>query len=780
MATDRNTPCTVDHREERLERLKTRMLQGPCTPTGWRLLGFCQAAQAHMHSPLVQRRAAGLAATIELFPAIIHDDELIVGTHHFGEEPGIDGAIDFPDMHPHFFCCHGDALAETLAKTSLSDEHRELILSLRGRNELFVTTNHAPDRPEEVGLAEEAGCVFGWGRSLNHSVRDFARVLRVGFAAILAQIEERLATLRMEDPEDLQRMIFLRAAKTVAEGCCRMGSKYAEAARRMAEQTTCPERKRELLDIAAVCDRVPAGPARTLREAIQALWFAHIITCAEDHINANSIGRIDQILWPYYEAELQAGTLDEPGALELLKHLWLKMWRGYDVQQMQIGGQDATGNDATNPISYLALRATREIGLVRCLSVRVHRGTPRAFLESSVDLVSRGGGQPFFFNDDAIIPALLDKGIPLEHARDYAIIGCVEVTIPGRACPHAVSHNTNLAKCLELALHNGVDPLSGRQVGPATGDARGFTCIDDLWEAYKAQAEHVCRVGAFISNAGQLDQMESWPQTYRSILTDDCIGRGRDINAGGALYNYHSVSGIGIPNVADSLWAVEKLVFGGELSMGQLLDALDADFECQEPLRLMLLNRAEKYGNDCAEVDLWAARVAEHFCDTLGSLRTFFGGTFHAHLFSFLWNVNPSGMKTGALPDGRRAHEPLAYSLSATAGRDRKGITAYFNSLSRIPHHKAAGSSSAIIELAPSFFAGEGRAKFIEVLQTAIQSGVGQMQFNVVSAERLKKAQEDPEHFGNVIVRVSGFSQEFKLVDRPLQDHIIQRTKHEE
>lgn len=767
--------------QERLKRLRARVLEGPRTPTGWRLLGFCQAALEHTGASLMQRRAAGLARTLELFPACIHDDELIVGTHHFGEEPGIDGCIDFPDLHPHLFCCATGQLERELAKTALSAEHKELILGLRGRKDLFTAPGHSPTRPREVRVAEEAVCLFGWGLSVNHSVRDYAKVLRVGFEGIEREIADQLAGLRLEDPEALPRMTFLHAARCVAQACAGLGRKYARKARELARDSgTAPARVRELDDIATVCDQVPARPARTLREAIQSLWFAHIITCAEDHINANSIGRIDQILWPYYEADLRDGRLDEAGALELLKHLWLKLWRDYDVQQMQIGGLTPAGEDATNPLSYLALQATQELGLVRCLSVRVHTRTPRRLLDRAVDLVSQGGGVPFFFNDEAIVPALVDKGIPLEDARNYAIIGCVEVTIPGKTSPHAVSHNTNLAKCLELALHDGFDPRTGQQVGPHTGDPAEFGGIEELWNAYRLQTEHVCRVGAFLSNCGQLDQMHNWPKVYESIITDDCIVRGRDLNAGGAVHNYHSVSAIGVPNVADSLWAVEKLVFGEKLlTMQELLRALDTNFEGCEDLRQMLLNRAEKYGNDFPPVDCWAARVAEHFCDYMGSLRTWFGGSFHVHLFSFLWNVNPCGDTTGALPDGRRAGEPLAYSLSAAAGRDRKGVTAFFNSLARIPHHKAAGSSSAIIELAPSFFRGEGREKFVEVLQTAIASGVGQMQFNVVSAERLRKAQEDPEHFGNIIVRVSGFSQEFRLVNKPLQDHIIERTKHE-
>jgi formate C-acetyltransferase len=763
----------------RIERLKSRVVEGPRTPTGWRLLAFCRAGLDHAGAPLMQRRAAGLTRTVELFPATIHDDELIVGEHHFGEEPGVNGAIDFPDMHPHFLTSHFGELETELAKTALSAEDRALILSLHGRAELFVTTNHAPEKPAEVLAAEQAGVLFGWGLSLNHSVRDFAKVLRVGFEGIEAEIDEQLAGVRIEEPQDLSRLTFLRAAKTVVEGCARIGRKYAAEARRLAGEADCTVRRQELLEIAEVCEQVPARSARTLCEAIQSLWFAHILTCAEDHINANSIGRIDQLLGPYYEADVTEGRLDEAGALELLKHLWLKLWRAYDVQQMQIGGLTPSGEDATDLISYLALQATEDLGLVRCLAVRLHRRTPRALLERAVDLVSRGGGVPFFFNDEAIVPALVDKGIPLEDARNYAIIGCVEVTIPGRTSPHAVSHQTNLAKCLELALNEGRDPLTGIQAGPQTGSALELACIDDLWEAYTTQVEHAAKVGAFVSNSGQLHQMEAWPLVYCSILTDDCIARGRDMNAGGAVYNYHSVSAIGIPNVADSIHAIQKLVFHEkQVSMQALLEALAANFEGAEPIRKMLLNRAEKYGNDCPEVDGWAARVAEHFCDTMGSLRTWFGGTFHVHLFSFLWNVEPCGAKTGALPDGRRAHEPLAYSVSAAAGRDREGLTAFLNSLARIPHHKAAGSSSAIVELSPSFFRGKGRQNLIGAIETAVAAGVGQLQFNVVSAERLLKAQEDPERYGNIIVRVSGFSQEFRLVAKPLQDHIIERTKH--
>ena len=765
----------------RVERLKKRALEGPCTPIGRRCLAFCEAALAHEHEPLIVRRAHGLARTLETFPTIIHDDELIVGTHLFGEQAGREAGFDFPEMHLHFWCCQYEKLEAGLAETDLTDEQKQTILSLRGQwHRLLGTTRHAPAAPPEVTRAVEAGMVFGWGHCINHSVRDFPKVLNVGFGAIARDVDERLAECRMERPDDLERLNFLRAASAIAHAAAGIGKRYASHARKLATQCDCPERRAELEDTAQVCDRVPARPARTLEEAIQALWFAHAITCAEDNINANSIGRLDQMLWPFYERDLAEGRLDEDGALELLELLWLKLYRDYDVQQAVIGGQTRSGEDATDPLTYLCLEATERLGLVRCMSVRVHRRTPGKLVDRALDLVQQGGGVPFFFNDEAIIPALLDKGIDLEDARDYAIIGCVEVTIPGKTNPHAVSHNTNLAKCLELALFDGRDSRTEEQVGPRTGDPREFRSADDLWRAYAAQAEHVSRCGVFLSNAGDYDQEHTFPVIYHSILTDDCIARGRDITAGGAVYHYHSCSAIGIPNVADSLYAIEELVFErGELSMTELLDALASNFEGQETLRQKLLNAVGKYGNDCDEADRWAARVSEHYCRLMAGHRTRFGGSFHCHLFSFLWNVSPCGNATGALPDGRRAGEPLAYSLSASAGRDRRGLTAFMNSLAKIPHNLAAGSTSAIIEISPSLFRGEGRGKVRSAIQSAIERGVGQMQFNVVTAERLRLAQQDPEKHGNVVVRVSGFSQRFCLVDKPLQDHIIERTKHE-
>jgi len=767
--------------EGRIDALKRIALGGPDTPIGFRCWAHCQAGLAFAGEPLLIRRAHALALTLETFPVLIGDLDVLAGTHMFGERAGVDSWFDFVEFAPHYFNPPGDALRAGLEHTDLSPERKETILSCIGRqHELLLGPRAVPTAPEEVRAATKAQVLFGGGYCVNHSVRDYGLAARKGFRALAEEADAELAACRIEDPEDIQRIVFYRGASAVAHAAAGLGRRYAKAARAEAASCTDPGRRTELEQMADACDRVPAEPARTLFEAVQAVWFAHAITCCEDHINANSIGRLDQILQPYYEADVAAGRIDREGAIELIELLWLKLYRDYDVQQVVLSGQRPDGSDATNDMTYICLEATRRLGIVRCLSVRLHKHSPRRLVEEATDLLSQGGGIPFFFNDDAIIPALCDKGIPIEDARDYAVIGCVEITIPGKANPHAVSHNTNLAKCFELAIHDGVDPASGEQVGPRTGDLESFGSMREVFEAYKRQVEHFTRVGAFLSNAGEQEQEHTFPLPYESLLTADCIARGKDITAGGALYYYHSCAAIGIPNVADSLAALDRLVFrSSSVSARELRRALAADFEGYEPMRQMLLHSAPKYGNDQEEVDALAAEVSEHFCATLASHRARFGGGFHAHLFSFLWHVDPFGRATGALPDGRKAGQPLAYSLSPTQGRDEQGVTAVLNSLAAIPHHMAAASSSAIIELAPSFFTGEGRSRFVDLLQSAIARGIGQLQFNVVTAERLKLAQEDPENYGNIVVRVSGFSQRFASISRELQDHIIARVKHE-
>ena len=618
---------------------------------------------------------------------------------------------------------------------------------------------------------------FGWIE--NHSIRDYAKVLRMGFQGIRQEIEQTMNCSDRTHPDFPHAENFWMAALDICDEGVLLGQRYAEEAQRLAAQTESPEEKTRLEQIAKSCARVPAQGARTFAEAVQSLWLSHILTCGEDGINANSIGRLDQILYPYYEADLGAGRITRADAVELMEELACRMYLEYDVQAITLGGVNRDGDDAVNDLSYVILEATRNVGFVRDLSIRLHSRSPRAFVQLASEMIARGGGIPFIFNDECAIPALVGRGIALKDARGYAPIGCVELTIPGRANPHAVSGWFNSTKCLELAISNGVDPTSGETVGPQTGRFEEFRTFEDLYNAYERQVETFVRNMVYHCNRGELAQRDGGPLPCWSTLTDECIRRGRDITDGGPVYNYHSICFLGTANTADSLMALKRFCFDEpRVPRAELLKALRHNFHGYEKLRQMLLKGAPKYGNDHPEVDSLARRICEHFIALMDTMHSPLGGRYFVHLFSFLCNID-FGKTVGATPDGRLAGEPPAYSVSANQGRDVRGVTAMLNSLARLPHNQAAGSSAAIIEVDPVLVEGEAGVHILtRLIETAMQMGIGQLQWNVTTVERLRLAQRDPEKYGNIAVRVAGFSQMFKLINPELQEHIIARTKH--
>ena len=730
---------------------------------------YLEGWMSEPNESLPMRNAAGLCSVIENMPLLLFHGEIIVGEN--GDHQ-CDGMINFSIPDP-------AAWSSAVAASRLTDEQKSRMMDWLARDP-FAYQRLAPvaPRPPELKLAEEHGVVAVWGTDLNHSIRAYEKVLRLGFAGVRSEVESALSALSPADSDAGRRRANLLAFKRVCESAVGLGIRHGAMARELAESCADSDQKREWETIAEICERVPAQPARTFREAVQSLWFAHILTVWEDGINANGIGRIDQFLWPYLERDLADGTITRDGAAEILAALWIKLYRPYDVQQMMIGGQHADTRDATNPLSYLVLDVTEALGLIRCLSARLHRASPPEFVSRCVDIVAKGGGIPFFFNDEALVPALVSRGVPVEDARGYAAIGCIEITIPGKANPHAVSHWINLAKCLELAINDGRDLLDGVQVGPKTGTLAEFASIDDVLAAYTKQLEYFAEWAVYGSNATEIAHRSQYRLPYLSLLTDDCVSRGMDIIEGGALYNYHSSAAMGIPNVADSLAALQSAVFTDKtVSPADMLQALRSNFEGSEDLRLFLKNRLPKYGNDEPLPDGFASELARQYCDLLAGYSTPSGGTFFCHLFTFILMLG-HGKLTGASPEGRLAGDPLAYSVSPAQGRDREGITAALSSLSKIPHHLAAASSSAILEVDPSLLEGTGREAFVALIITAIDQGVGQLQFNVVNADTLRAAQDDPDRYANLCVRVSGFSQQFCLLDREMQDHIIARTKH--
>ncbi len=620
---------------------------------------------------------------------------------------------------------------------------------------------------------------IGGGWVENHSIRDFEKVIRVGFNALRREIETASANADTDAPGYAHQRSFWNAAISICDAGVWLGKRYADEASRLAAHASGLVDKQRYEHIAEACSRVPAEGARTLSEATQSLLLLHILTCGEDAINANSIGRLDQMLYPYYAADLEAGKIDRDGALAIMEELACKLYLEYDVQHITLGGVDANGDSAVNDLSHIILEATRNVGFIRCVSVRLSKDSPPDFVEHCCELMARGGGIPFMFNDDCFVPALVERGIALQDARNYAPIGCIELTVPGRTNPHAASGWFNSLKCLELALFDGCDPRTGRQMGPHTGSIEMFDSFEAFFEAYATQVETFAQRMVHCCNSGDRAQQQGGPLPCWSVMTDDCIARGRDITDGGAVYNYHSVCFMGTANTADALMATRKLIFEDKrVAPAELLEALRADFDGCEPLRQMILNEVPKYGNDIAEVDELARRVADQFIDVMDRMRAPHDGRYFVHLFSFMMNVS-FGRDVGATPDGRHAEEPLAYSLSPHQGRDVEGATAVLNSLAKLPHHRAAGATAAILDLNPDVLKGEeGVARLTQLTQAAVAMGVGQLQWNVTTVERLIQAQENPERYGNIAVRVAGYSQMFKLVPKDLQDHIIARTKH--
>ncbi|NMC08264.1 MAG: hypothetical protein GYA24_23865 [Candidatus Lokiarchaeota archaeon] len=728
-----------------------------------------------------------LASVVANFTPHIHvtEDvcELLVGYNYYLD----DAAMGFEwSIAPH----QKDRFKAYLSKGVLSPFQVDSCIEALhdDLDDILPRGEYFPDISAEAAKASAAGLYVAGATPENHSIIDYAKVLRLGFRGILDELAAREKALSWRDPASSLKRDLIECTRKVAEAACTMGDRYADAAEQLAGTIASEARKRELQEIADTCRRVPKEPARSLREAVQSLWFAHVINTWEDGINANSLGRIDQILYPYYKHDIEAGKITADEAFEIVCSLWLKLYRDYDVQQAQIGGLRPDGEDGTNDLSYMMLDATEALAFIRCLSVRYHKGTPEPFLRRAMEVVRKGMGVPFFFNDDVLVPALVDNGVALEDARDYGAIGCVEITIPGRCNPHAVSNQVNLLKCLELALNNGVPFSFGLNptdpVGVKTGDAAQFESFEEIVSAYEAQVARFIDMACSESNRLELRHALHKPMPYKSLLTEGCLDSGRDFNQGGALYNWHETMLFGIPNVADALEAIRDLVFTRKKFtirelIGQLRAnwALDGDAEAGEWIRTACANKAAKYGNDRDSVDDLAARVMQHACDCLKQQRGIFKGGFLPQPFTFLWLVD-HGRRTGASADGRRARENLAYSLSPHQGRDMNGLTAMLNSLAKLPHRMAAGGPSAIIEIDPVLFEEKNMDAVVALVRAAFDKGVSQAQFNVIGEEVLVDAMKHPELHPNLMVRVSGFSQRFVLLDKAMQEHIIARTKH--
>lgn len=704
--------------------------------------------------------AAGIVRTLESFTPVIIPGEMIAG-FNFGEGK----------LHEYYYPSDEPEAKVAMRDNGISEGDIALYF------ELQKNPPANPNGQQEVQLSEtEIQMEKEWtniGRCIdsNHTVLGYEQVLKKGFSGLLADV---LDAERKNGPNPMYS-----AMKAICTAACKMGEKYAQKARALLGSGDSAYNRTDLETIISTCSNVPRNPAGSFMEAVQALWFAHIVNTWEDYINANSIGRLDQILYPYYSADIEKGILTKAEAFEIICCLWIKLYRDYDVQQSCVGGTNPDGTSAVNDLSYLMLDATEQLEFVRCLSVRYASNTDKAFLKRALEVVGHvQKGIPFFFNDDIMIPALMSKGISREDAHGYTQIGCVETVIPGKSNPHAVTGEANLLKAIEYLFGNGHSLMYPEFTpGLALGDLKKYKTFDLLYADILKQIEHILDIACGKAKKYRETSVYNAPKPYKSLLTEGCLESGRDFNDAGAIYDYYQIMLCGIPNLADSLMVIKKFVYEDKkYTLEQLKEILLSDF-ADEGIRAEFINKAPKYGNDIDEVDQIAVDIMDKACDMLDVLSEKYSISFHAQPFTYLWMID-HGRHCVATPDGRRKGEPIAYSCSSMQGRDFNGLTALFNSIAKLPAKKAPGTTSAIVEVDPKLFCDRNIDTMTDIFIAASKNGLCNVQFNIIDADTLIDAQKHPEKYNNLAVRVSGFSQKFNLLNVDLQNHIIGRTKH--
>jgi formate C-acetyltransferase len=629
---------------------------------------------------------------------------------------------------------------------------------------------------------------------IGHILPDFPKIISMGMRGIKEEVLACLARSESEDPKDESKIDFYRSALLVIDAAITFANRHVKEARRLASLSTDDKRKSELVKIAEICEWVPENPARTFREACQSYWITHCICFIESDGMSISPGRFDQYMYPYYEADIKEGRLTREGATELLECLWIKFaelvemfqetWAytasGFPMgQNLILGGQKPDGTDATNELSYLCIEVTERLALQQPnVCVRLHRWSPHEFVVRACEGTRHGNGMPYYFNDEVIIPGLLNRGIPLSDARDYGVVGCVEIGIPGRTEANSNPAYVNLAKLLELTLNNGICRLTGKKVGVETGDPRDFKSYNDLLNAYNRQQEYFVNQLVPICNLIERAHVELVPTPFLSCLISDCIEHGLDVMDGGARFNFSSPQGVGIANVADSLASIKKLVFEeGKIDMDNLLKALNANFKGYEPMQLMLRKEGPKYGNDDDYVDQIARQIGRSYCLEIEKYRNPRDGIFQPGLYPVSVNV-PLGKTVGATPDGRNAMEALADGVSPFHGSDRHGPTAVLKSVAKLDHILATNGTLLNMKFHPKAFEGpSGLEKFASLLTTYFELGGMHVQFNVISSDTLRDAQKRPEHYKGLVVRVAGYSAFFTELYKELQNDIIERTE---
>lgn len=757
---------------------------------------WTETFQKYETKPPILKAALALKATLEQMTIMIHEDELIVGN----QGNGLRAATLSPLVNTWVV----DELDQFEKRDGsvfrISEQTKEKVREVYPYWEDKSVYNHTmailDDEAKDAMDALVFTCGYTLTKGCGHWLLNFENVLRMGFRGIRQRAEEKLAGLDFTDPYGVDKIPLYQAIIITCDGVRRFAERYSALAREMAK-SCCDPRKSELETIADICAKVPYEPPRTFREAVQTIFFMQLIVHIESDGTGISLGRLDHILYPYYQRDMDAGRITKEEAEELLDNLWLKIgsiiqvWNeedskafgGHPISQaVTIGGQDAYGNDDTNALSYMMLETTARVHMPQpSVCVRVNRNTPEALLLLSAEVIREGIGMPAMYNDEIAIPSLTMRGISLEDAREYyGIIGCVEMGIQGKLNAFANSGYFNLAKTLELTLHDGYDPVAQKQIGKQTGRPENFMSYEALENAFFEQMRHLVKYQVEVTNVVDTMHARIAPLPFISAITDDCIEKGLEVQSGGAKYNYDGIQACGFADAVDSLAAMKKLVFEEKtLTMKRLIEAIDADFVGYEDVRLMVSKKVVKYGNNDQYVDKIARRVAYEFCHAIEQYKNIRGGFFVPGVYSNSANV-PLGAACGALPNGRRAFKPVAEACSPSHGAEKNGPTQAALSVAGLDHLIITNGSQYNQKYHPSALAGEkGLRSLVDVIETFFEAGGYHIQFNVVSADTLRAAQREPQAYRDLVVRVAGYTAFFVDLNREIQNDIIDRTEME-
>ena len=791
--------------------------------------------------PTITRRAEAFAHILRNIPIIIRDNELIVGSSTIAPR----GCQTFPEFSYQWLEDELDTVETRSADPfyiaeETKQELREVHKYWKGKTSSELATSYMA--PEAIRAIEHN--IFTPGNyfynGVGHVTVKYEEVLAIGYKGIIDKAQAELDRCQVGDGNYVKKSHFLKAVILSCQAVIEYAERYAELASQMAAECADPVRKQELLQISQNCSRVPANGATSFYEACQSFWFVQQLLQVESSGHSISPGRFDQYMYPYYKADLDKGIITRESAQELLDCIWVKLndlnkvrdaasaegFAGYSLfQNLIVGGQDKDGNDVTNDLSVMCILASMHVHLpMPSLSIRVWNGSPHELLIKAAELTRTGIGLPAYYNDEVIIPALLNRGLTLEDAREYNIIGCVEPQKAGKTDGWHDAAFFNMCRPLELVFSNGMD--KGEQVGIQTGDVIQMTTFEEFYDAYKKQMEYCISLLVNADNAIDVAHAERVPLPFESCMVDDCISRGLSVQEGGAVYNFTGPQGFGIANMADSLYAIRKLVYEDrKVTMKEYKEALAWNYDkgldeqsvkdmsemilkgmqeggmnvtedtakavlttvmrlkpTEEQLRRFteihhMIDEVPKFGNAIDDVDYFARDVAYTYTRPMEKYANPRGGHFQAGLYPVSANV-PLGGQTGATPDGRYAHTPVADGVSPSAGKDVNGPTAAATSVSRLDHFIVSNGTLFNQKFHPSALAGrEGLEKFVSLIQTFFDQKGMHMQFNVVDRETLLDAQKHPEKYSHLVVRVAGYSALFTTLSRSLQDDIIRRTE---